>query len=49
MVADDRRLLAIDESNPTRNIRSTRLGISEAEEARRVRLSGADCGHPRPW
>lgn len=36
MVAEDKRLLAIDESNPTCNKRFARLGIPQTEEARRA-------------
>jgi fructose-bisphosphate aldolase, class I len=36
LVAGDRGLLAMDESNPTCNKRFARLGIPQTEEARRV-------------
>ncbi|MHB2035299.1 MAG: class I fructose-bisphosphate aldolase [Nitrososphaerales archaeon] len=36
MVADDKGLLAMDESNPTCNKRFARLGIPQTEEARRT-------------
>ena len=36
MVADDKGLLAIDESNPTCNKRFAKLGIPQTEEARRA-------------
>jgi fructose-bisphosphate aldolase class I len=36
LVADDKGLLAMDESNPTCNKRFARLGIPETEEARRT-------------
>jgi len=36
MVAGDKGLLAMDESNPTCNKRFARLGISQTEEARRA-------------
>ena len=36
MVADDKGLLAMDESNPTCNKRFARLGIPQTEEARRA-------------
>src|SRR6202161_4899144 len=36
LVADDKGLLAMDESNPTCNKRFARLGIPQAEEARRA-------------
>jgi fructose-bisphosphate aldolase class I len=32
IVADDKGLLAMDESNPTCNIRFAKLGISQTEE-----------------
>jgi len=35
MVAGDKGLLAMDESNPTCNKRFARLGIPQTEEARR--------------
>ena len=35
LVADDKGLLAMDESNPTCNKRFTKLGIPQTEEARR--------------
>ena len=36
LVADDKGLLAMDESNPTCNRRFARLGIPQTEEARRA-------------
>ena len=36
MVAEDKGLLAMDESNPTCNERFARLGIPQTEEARRA-------------
>ncbi len=36
MVADDKGLLAMDESNPTCNKRFARLGIPQTVEARRA-------------
>ena len=36
LVADDKGLLAMDESNPTCNKRFARLGIPRTEEARRA-------------
>src|SRR5664280_3842391 len=36
MVAEDKGLLAMDESNPTCNKRFARLGIPQTEEARRA-------------
>jgi fructose-bisphosphate aldolase class I len=36
LVADDKGLLAMDESNPTCNKRFARLGIAQTEEARRA-------------
>ena len=36
LVADDKGLLAMDESNPTCNQRFARLGIPQTEEARRA-------------
>jgi fructose-bisphosphate aldolase class I len=36
LVAGDKGLLAMDESNPTCNKRFARLGIPQTEEARRV-------------
>ena len=36
LVADDRGLLAMDESNPTCNRRFAKLGIPQTEEARRA-------------
>ena len=36
MVADDKGLLAMDESNPTCNKRFAKLGIPQTEEARRA-------------
>jgi len=36
MVAGDKGLLAMDESNPTCNKRFARLGIPQTEEARRA-------------
>src|SRR5512147_1034915 len=36
LVADDKGLLAMDESNPTCNKRFARLGIPQTEEARRA-------------
>ena len=36
LVADDKGLLAMDESNPTCNKRFVRLGIPQFEEARRA-------------
>ena len=36
LVAGDRGLLAMDESNPTCNKRFARLGIPQTEEARRA-------------
>src|SRR6202167_5954898 len=36
LVADDKGLLAMDESNPTRDQRFAKLGISQPEETRRV-------------
>ena len=36
MVADDKGLLAMDESNPTCNKRFSKLGIPQTEEARRA-------------
>jgi fructose-bisphosphate aldolase class I len=36
MVADDKGLLAVDESNPTCNKRFAKLGIPQTEEARRA-------------
>ena len=36
MVADDKGLLAMDESNPTCNKRFARLGIPQTEQTRRA-------------
>ena len=36
LVADDKGLLAMDESNPTCNKRFAKLGIPQTEEARRA-------------
>jgi fructose-bisphosphate aldolase class I len=36
LVADNKGLLAMDESNPTRNKRFAKLGIPQTEEARRA-------------
>ena len=46
LVAGDKGLLAMDESNPTCNKRFARLGIPQTEEAP-ARLSGVDCDHAR--
>ena len=46
LVAGDKGLLAMDESNPTCNKRFARLRIPQTEEAR-ARLSGVDRDHAR--
>ena len=47
LLADDKGLLAMDESNPTCNKRFAKLDIPQTEDARR-RVSGIDCYHSRP-
>jgi len=44
MLADDKGLLSMDESNPICDKRSAGLGIPQTEEARRP--LGVDCDHP---
>ena len=46
LVAGDKGLLAMDESNPTCNNRFAKLGIPQTEEAR-ARLSGVHGDHAR--
>ena len=46
MVADDKGLLAMDESNPTCNKRFAKLGIPQTVEAT-ARLAGVDCDYAR--
>ena len=46
LVADDKGLLAMDESNPTCNKRFATLGIPQTEEARRA-YREIDCDHAR--
>jgi len=43
MVADDKGLLAMDESLPTCNKRFAKLGIPQTEEARRALYHRARC------
>jgi len=47
LVAGDKGLLAMDESNPTCNKRFARLGIPQTEEARRA--IGIDRDDARSW
>jgi fructose-bisphosphate aldolase class I len=47
MVAGDKGLLAMDESNPTCNKRFTRLGIPQTYEARRARWEAPPGCAPR--
>jgi fructose-bisphosphate aldolase class I len=46
LVAGDKGLLVMDESNSTCNKRFAKLGIPQTAEAR-GRLSGVDCDYPR--
>ena len=46
LVAGDKGLLAMDESNPTCNKRFAKLGIPQTDRGP-ARLSGVDCDHAR--